>query len=302
MVNYEYYRIFYYVAQYRNFTRAAEVLNNNQPNITRCMNNLEAELGCRLFVRSNRGVSLTPEGERLYEHVCVAFEQLLTGEQELAQDKGLERGLITIGASETALRLLLLDRLEEFHALYPRVRLRLLSHSTPQAVSALENGLVDFSVATTPLHIKKPLSGTPLLSFREILIGGSKYAHLSSGTRTLEQIRDLPFIALGNGTCTRELYSTFFLEHGLVFRPDMEAAAMDQILPMVRHNLGIGFYPAQLAAPAIADGEVFPIPLAEPIPERTICLLVNRRQPLSIAARRLTDALTTGDPVTFSHL
>ena len=54
MVTYDYYRIFYYVAQYRSFTRAAEALNNNQPNITRCMNNLEQELGCG-YQSSKRG-------------------------------------------------------------------------------------------------------------------------------------------------------------------------------------------------------------------------------------------------------
>ena len=54
-VTYDYYRIFYYVAKYHSFTRAAKILINSQPNITRAMNNLEQELGCRLFLRSNRG-------------------------------------------------------------------------------------------------------------------------------------------------------------------------------------------------------------------------------------------------------
>ena len=89
MVVYDYYRIFYYVAQYKSFTRAAEVLGNNQPNITRCMNNLENELNCQLFVRSNRGVRLTPEGQKLYEHVAIAFEQLQMGEDELRNDRSL---------------------------------------------------------------------------------------------------------------------------------------------------------------------------------------------------------------------
>ena len=74
MISYDYYRIFYYVAQYKSFTKAAEMLDNNQPNITRCMNNLESEIGCKLFVRSNRGITLTPEGERLYEHVAAGFQ------------------------------------------------------------------------------------------------------------------------------------------------------------------------------------------------------------------------------------
>ena len=65
------------------------------------MNNLEDELGCKLFVRSNRGITLTPEGERLYEHVAVAYEQLKMGEEELRRDVSLESGIVTIAASES---------------------------------------------------------------------------------------------------------------------------------------------------------------------------------------------------------
>ena len=61
-IPYDYYRIFYYVAQHKSFTKAAEALGNNQPNITRCMNNLEQDLGCKLFVRTNHGVSRKVNG------------------------------------------------------------------------------------------------------------------------------------------------------------------------------------------------------------------------------------------------
>ncbi len=74
--NYDCYRIFYYVAKYQSFTKAANILLNGQPNITRSMNNLEHELGCKLFLRTNKGVTLTPEGEKLYSHVAVAYEQI----------------------------------------------------------------------------------------------------------------------------------------------------------------------------------------------------------------------------------
>lgn len=62
-ITYDYYRIFYYAAKYCSFSKAAAVLMSNQPNITRAMNNLESQLGCKLFVRSNRGVTLTVEGK-----------------------------------------------------------------------------------------------------------------------------------------------------------------------------------------------------------------------------------------------
>ena len=73
-VNFEYYKIFYYVAKYQNFTKAAHALNNSQPNITRAMNCLEDEVNCRLFIRTNRGVCLTPEGERLCIRKCIEDE------------------------------------------------------------------------------------------------------------------------------------------------------------------------------------------------------------------------------------
>lgn len=90
-VNFEYYKIFYYVAKYNNFTKAAHVLNNSQPNITRAMNCLEHELNCTLFVRTNRGVCLTPEGERLFTRVSAAMTQLQLAEEELSDSVRLER-------------------------------------------------------------------------------------------------------------------------------------------------------------------------------------------------------------------
>ena len=51
-VDWEYYKIFYYVAKYQNFTRAARVLGNNQPNITHAMNRLESQLNCCLLYTS----------------------------------------------------------------------------------------------------------------------------------------------------------------------------------------------------------------------------------------------------------
>lgn len=102
-VNYEYYRLFYYVCKYHSITRAANVLRMSQPNVTRALNRLEEQLGCKLLVRSTRGVTMTPEGEVLFAHVEIAQEQLQAGESELAGITALESGALTISASETAL-------------------------------------------------------------------------------------------------------------------------------------------------------------------------------------------------------
>ena len=50
------------MAKYKSFSKAATILMSSQPNISRFMSNLESQLGCKLFIRSNRGVTLTLKG------------------------------------------------------------------------------------------------------------------------------------------------------------------------------------------------------------------------------------------------
>lgn len=294
-VPYDYYRIFYYVAQHKSFTKAAEALNNNQPNITRCMNNLEHDLGCKLFVRTNHGVSLTPEGHRLYGRAAVAFEQLRLGENEIREDCSLETGSISIAASETALHLILLSRLAAFHKRYPGVHLRITNDSTPRAMEALLHGQVDCAVVTTPFQVKKPLREISLRSFREILICGTDFQYLASEMRRLRDIEPCPFVCMSSGTSTFAFYQRLFLKHDLTFHVDMEAATMDQVLPMVQSNLGIGFYPEPMASSAIADGSVAQIRLVEPVPERSVSLIEDLVRPQSVAMKALRKMLLSSD-------
>ena len=291
MITYDYYRIFYYVAQYKSFTKAARALHNNQPNITRCMNNLEQELKCTLFHRSNKGIALTPEGRQLYEHVALAFEQLSIGEEEIRQNGELEHGLVSIGASETALSIYLLERLKIFHMTYPGIRLKIYNHSTPQAVDAVKNGEIDFAVVTTPTTAKPPLKEVKLQSFREVLIGGKTFTALSSQTLSLWELQNYPLICLGKETMTFAFYHQLFLSYGLELKPDTEAATTDQILPLVKSELGLAFIPEFMAIPAIQSHEVISIPLQETIPCRHICMVSDFQRPLSSAAKKPKDLI-----------
>lgn len=289
-ISYEYYRVFYYVAKYKSFTGAAAALLNNQPNITRMIKKLEEELGCTLFIRQRHGVSLTPEGEKLYSHIMVAIEHISSGEQEIAKDKSLQSGIVTVAASEIALHCVLLPILKSFRKSYPGVRIRILNHSTPQAIDVLKKGLADFAFVTEPFKLPPGILSTVLKSIREVPVCSSAFSLSTGTTITLKQLKQYPLIGLNANTSSFTFYSDYFNRMGMTFSPDVEAATADQILPMVKSDLGIGFVPTDFLEKENMERLII-LNMSPPVPERNICLLKRKDSTLSIAALELLKAV-----------
>ncbi|MBR7097942.1 MAG: LysR family transcriptional regulator [Clostridia bacterium] len=285
-ISYDYYKIFYYVAKCGSFTRAADILLNSQPNLTRAIKTLEQELGCALFERSNKGVRLTEAGERLFLHVSVAVEHLQAAEAEISQNQHLWRGMISLGATEIALRCFLLPILNRFSTKYPSVRIKISNISAPQALSMLKSNLIDLAVVTTPIELSSELSHRTLREFSEIAVGGDAYLHLANGAPlTLKELAEYPIISLGKQTATYEFYLHEFMREQIPFYADIEAATADQILPLVQHNMGIGFIPE-----AFLDKHTdrcHQIPLASQLPPREICLVKRKKHSLPPPAAEL---------------
>ena len=290
-LNWELCRVFYHVSRSGSFSRAAAVLFTSQPAVSRSMAALEAELGCRLFIRDRRGVSLTPEGRLLYAHVEAACEQLRRGREAVEAAVGLQSGSIAIGASETALRSWLLDRLDRFHARYPGVRLRLYGGTSLRAMEDLKSGAIDFAVAAVYEGGVRSLRETRLLSFSDVFAAGPGFEMLKDRPVPLEELARTPLICHRRESLTFDFLEAFFKRHGLEFNPAMEPDNTDLALNLARHGLGVAFLPESAAAPAFAEGSLFPVSPAVPLPQRRISLLEYEGHTLSLAAHRLRDML-----------
>ncbi len=283
--NFENYKTFYFVAKYGNITAAAEALFSEQPNITRAIKNLEKDLGCVLFTRSNKGVSLTPEGEKLYRRVSIAYEQISAAEEELARYNGLDEGIIRIGVSETALHEVLLSALVKYHTLYPKIKFNLINLTNIQAISATKNQAVDFALIATPFDTDKTITSVPIKKFQDIVVCGERYKYLTNEKVSFKELTKHCIISLNKTTKTYEYYSKIFHKYGLSFSPDIEVSTSNQILPIAQNNLGIGFVPASFAEKELASGEVLRLETEEVIAPREVCLIKRSDFSLSVAAK-----------------
>ena len=98
-------------------------------------------------------------------------------------------------------------------------------------------------------------------------------------------------MCLAMGTSSHDFYSELVRRCTLPFSPDVEVETIDQVPPVVRSNLGIGFVPREMLYGSPEFTGIYPITLEEPITPRSIYLFQRKNQPLSIAAKHLRQML-----------
>ena len=155
---------------------------------------------------------------------------------------------------------------------------------------------MDFAVITTPAEVESGLKMVELKPFYEVLVGGRTFTALASQNLSLKELNNYPLISLSDESMTRAFYRQFFLDHGAVLKPDTEAATTDQMLTLVKSELGIAFLPQTMAQDALARGEIVQLHLQEIIPQRSICLVYDHHRPLNTAARKFQQMLTKAAP------
>lgn len=148
-------RYFVEAAREGNITRAAAALYISQPTLSKQLKELEAELGKKLFVRSNYSIKLTNEGMLLRkraEDILAMVDKTSAEFQSLNEING---GDIYIGCAESNQIGYLAQVIKDFIEDYPMLRYHLSSGNTEQVTERLDKGLVDFAVIVQPPNLSR---------------------------------------------------------------------------------------------------------------------------------------------------
>lgn len=168
------YVIFYTVAKAGNISKAANQLYISQPAISKSISKLEAELGTALFARSSKGVTLTEEGQVLYEYVERAFDSLNMGEENLKNYKELGIGHIRIGVSTSLCKHILLDYLKDFIKENPNIKFSIDCHSTLNTIKLLKNDDIDIGLICNT-ELPKGIVYSPVKEIHDVFVASPEY-------------------------------------------------------------------------------------------------------------------------------
>ena len=290
--NLEYYKVFYYAARFGSLTMAGTELSISQPAVSQALKQLESALMVKLFVRSARGIRLTPEGEILYRHVKAGYEQILLGEKKLSSMLRLDYGELRIGASDMTLKFYLLPLLEAYHEKFPGIKVTVTNAPTPETLDLLRQGKIDFGAVSMPFQAGGELSVTPVKEIEDVFVAGRRFIQYKNHMLDLQELEKLPVISLEGKTSTRSYLDGLLGKSGIRICPEFELATSDMIVQFALRGLGIGSVVKDFAAEYLEDGRLFELRFNKIIPKRQICVVRNGRTPVSHAAEEFLRTVT----------
>ncbi len=291
-IDFELYRIFYVVANHCNITKASEELSISQPAISKSIKSLEEQLGGQLFVRTKRGVVLTEEGKEFYNYIKQAIEYINNAENKFTDLINLETGCIKIGISTTLTKEFLLPYLEEFHSLYPKIDIQIITNLTSDLMPKLRNGLIDIVILN--LNDKNYGNDIEIIKCREIhdcFIVGNKYKELANKNLSLNDLNNYPLILQAKGSNTREFLDKFSNENNVIFKPNIELASYTLVVEFTKIGLGIGYATKEYIKDKIKNKELYELKIKEKIPSRYIGIALSKNHIPNFSTKKLIEII-----------
>ena len=289
-INYELYKVFYYVASSLSFSEASKKLFISQSAVSQSIKTLEKKLDQPLFIRSTKKVQLTPAGQVLFKHIEPAMNLIARGENQLLDSTTHGLGQLHIGASDTICRYFLVPYLKEFHKTYPNVPIKVTNATSIQCVDLLEQGKVDMIITNFPNgYLNHSYIRKTVADFSDVFIANPNYFHLKQKQISYQELNQYPIMMLDRHSTTSEFLRNVFLQHQLELVPEIELSSNDLLLDLAKIGLGIAFVP-DYCVPANTK-DLFILDMKEKLPNRQMIAAVNTGLPISAATEAFLSIL-----------
>lgn len=230
-------RIFTTAAKLLSFSRAAEHLHITAPAVSQQIKEMEMDLGCKLFRREGRSVSLTIAGEQFLVYALKILSTLEQAQQALNDLQGTYSGSLTIGLVSTT-RYFFPTILAEFQKQYPQVHIRVDVKNRAQLIEQLHAGDIDLAM------MGKPPTGLMGHASRfamhpHVFIASPQHPLAHQNSLSPQVLSQVEIITREQGSGTRYIMENFFQRHHLNPSTRIEISGNETIKQAVIAELGI---------------------------------------------------------------
>jgi LysR family hydrogen peroxide-inducible transcriptional activator len=267
------------VAEYKNFTVAAEHSFVTQPTLSMQIQKLEDELDIKIFNRNKKPIQLTEIGKKIVEQAKTIVDESNRINDIVDQQKGFIGGEFRIALIPTIMPTLLPMFLKTFNKKYPKVNLHIEELTTEEIVKKLTDGHIDVALAATPLeneNIKeKPLYYEPFVGFVP-----ESHQLFQKKQLCVDELEADDLLLLEDGHCFKEsilnICNSFKNKNTKSFR--LESGSFDTLIKLSKEGLGMTLLPYLHTLDIHESDQKFLREFEKPVPAREVSLIYHKSQ------------------------
>lgn len=231
---------FQMASRLKNITRAAERLKVSQPNITVAIKKLEAELGIQLFDRSQKQLSLTPEGEVFLSRIELALRNIQDAVLEVNDYKQLQKGTIKIGIPPMIGAFLFPKIFSSFQRRYPHLDIYLYEEGSMAIREQLERDELDFGIVIIT-DASPSLQLLPMSTCQLMACLPNDHPFAKKPSFALSELNDADLIMLKEGSYLRHVVLQLLKAENINPNIVLESNQVETVKGLVASGVGIAF-------------------------------------------------------------
>lgn len=276
------------IAELGSFTKAAAVLRIAQPALSRQIQQLEDDLGVRLFIRSDTGVSLTAAGDALRTRAASLLQQFANVRDEVSALSDCVQGRLHFGMPPSLFHLTTMPLLLAVRERYPDVQPSVVEGVSSAIYELVLAGRLDFGVVLSTESMLG-LHHRALFSERLFLVCPASTEAARSGSVTLEEVASRPLVLTQSSNAMRVVLDDAVRQRGLSLTTLLEANSTRIHTALVAAGLGWSVLTYSAVATDASAGRLTAVPIEDL--SVTWTLVHSRERSLGLAAEKLVDLL-----------
>lgn len=281
-------RGFVYAAQAGSMSKAAERMFLTQPSVSLQVQALEREIGATLFHRNGPKISLTHDGETLFELALPLVDGFSTLEEDFeARRESVERGRLDIAAGGSTIQYVLPQYVQRFLESYPGIDLKLNNATGRDGLASLRAGEVDFCVGPM-LDLPDDIVFHPIVAYDPLLITPRGHP-LSKRKKVLPRhISKYPLVLPPRHLSTWRQVEYVFTQEGLSYEVRLEVGGWEVIKKYVELGFGVSIV---MSICITGNENLEIIPIKDYFPRRTYGVVMRKERLLSPQAKAFIEIM-----------
>ena len=266
-IDFNMFKVFYAVAVYESFSKAAKELYVSQPAVSYTIKKLEEELNIKLFKRFNNGIILTEEGKRLKHYVENAFNNIIVGYKSLKENEEELTGDISIGIHSNIGTLILPKYLKKFMLMHPNVNITIFNSTSKEMKEMFKNKDIDILILHYPLFNDNKYSETKILSLESCFFGVRKYYDSFIISQKENSLSEYPLLLPMKGFTTSNSLDKILEKNHMILTSSIYLYSTEMMVSLVKAGLGIGWALKENIKQELDSGELYIIPINIELPK-----------------------------------